>query len=99
MRRIRHLRATALAVLLAVAASVAAAEGRPLKVGVYELPGIVSLEEGRPVGVAIDFWREIADRLGLGASGTLRHDRSRRNQAPGPDPLFEPGNPNSRSRV
>lgn len=74
MRRIRHLRATTLAVLLAVAASVAAAEGRPLKVGVYELPGIVSLEEGRPVGVAIDFWREIADRLGLEATFVAEKD-------------------------
>ena len=75
MHRSRHLLATALAGLLAgTACAAAAAEGQPLKVGVYELPGIVSLEGGRPVGIAIDFWREIADRLGLEATFVVEKD-------------------------
>ncbi|MFM7136751.1 MAG: transporter substrate-binding domain-containing protein [Planctomycetota bacterium] len=75
MHRPRLCERPVLAGLLAVAASSAAgADGPPLKVGVYELPGIVSLEAGRPSGVAVDFWREIADRLGLESTFIVEKD-------------------------
>lgn len=76
MHRRRPCPRIALAGLLAAAVSAAAGadDTPPLKVGVYELPGIVAVEGGRPVGIAVDFWREIADRLGLEATFVVEKD-------------------------
>lgn len=74
MDRPRPCSATLLVVLLVVASAAAGADPAPLKVGVYELPGVLALEGGRPVGVAIDLWREIADRLGLEATFVVEKD-------------------------
>jgi polar amino acid transport system substrate-binding protein len=51
-----------------LAASAAAAEPQAVKVGVYELPGIVrfgTTDGERPEGLAIELWDEIAGRLDL----------------------------------
>jgi len=65
----------ALAALIVVAASaVDGADDPPLRVGVYELPGICRVEGTRPVGISVDFWREVADRLGIESTFVVEKD-------------------------
>jgi polar amino acid transport system substrate-binding protein len=36
----------------------------PLRVGLFEMPAVTRIENGEPIGIAVDIWRELADRIG-----------------------------------